>query len=173
MLSTEMQEALNKQINEELFSAYLYASMSSYFEFTSLKGFAKWMSVQSKEEEQHAQRIVNYMHNRGARVVRAAIAAPQTDWPSPLAAFEDAYKHECHISSCINRLATLAIKESDHATHALMEWFVTEQVEEESNADQLVQQLRMIGDNTAAMFLVDREVGQRGGAKGGADEAAS
>src|SRR5262249_19776502 len=145
----------------ELFSAYLYASMSSYFEFTNLKGFAKWMAVQSKEEEGHAQRFVNYMHARGVRVVRTAIAAPQTEWPSPLAVFEDAFKHECHISACINKLTTLAIKESDHATHALMEWFVTEQVEEEGNADQLVQQLRMAADNSAALLLFDREVGGR------------
>lgn len=164
MLSQEMQDALNKQINEELFSAYLYASMSSHFEHVSLKGFAKWMSVQSKEEEAHAQRIVDYMHNRGAKVVRAAIAAPQTEWPSPLAVFEDAYKHECHISACINKLASLAIKEADHATHALMEWFVIEQVEEESNADQLVQQLRMGADSPAVLLLLDREVGQRSAA---------
>ena len=169
MLSPEMQDALNKQVNEELFSAYLYASMSSHFEHTNLKGFAKWMTLQSKEEEGHAQRIINYMHTRGARVVRMAIAAPQTEWPSPLAVFEDAYKHECHISACINKLATLAIKEADHATHALMEWFVTEQVEEESNADQLVQQLRMVADSPAALFLLDREVGQRAPEKGGSD----
>lgn len=173
MLSQEMQDALNKQINEELFSAYLYASMSSHFEFTSMKGFAKWMSVQSKEEEAHAQRIINYMHNRGAKVVRTAIAAPQTEWPSPLALFEDAYKHECHISACINRLASQAIKESDHATHALMEWFVVEQVEEEANADQMVQQLRMAGDSAAALLLLDREVGQRAPAKEGDAEAGS
>lgn len=173
MLSQEMQDALNKQINEELFSAYLYASMSSHFEYTNLKGFAKWMAIQSKEEEGHAQRFITYMHNRGARVVRAAIAAPQTEWPSPLAAFEDAYKHECHISACVNKLATLSIKESDHATHALLEWFVTEQVEEESNADGLVQQLRMAGDNAAALLLLDREVGQRAPGKDSAGEAAN
>lgn len=169
MLSAEMQDALNKQVNEELFSAYLYASMASYFEHTNLKGFAKWMGIQSSEEEGHARRIVDYMHARGARVIRMAIAAPQTDWPSPLAAFEDAYKHECHISACVNRLASLAVKEGDHATHALMEWFVTEQVEEESNADQLVQQLRMVADNPAALFFLDREVGQRAPEKEGGE----
>jgi len=167
MLSNEMQDALNKQINEELFSSYLYASMASHFEHTSLKGFAKWMNMQSDEERGHAQRIIEYMHNRGARVIRAAIAAPQSEWPTTLAAFEDAYKHECHISACINKLATMAVKENDHATHALMEWFVTEQVEEESNVDQIVQQLRMVDGNPAALFLLDREIGSRAPEKDG------
>lgn len=170
MVSPEIQEALNKQVNEELFSSYLYASMSSYFEHVSLKGFAKWMALQADEERGHAQRLIDYMHSRGVRVVRVAIAAPQNDWPTPLAAFEDAYKHECHISACINSLATLSMKQNDHATHALLEWFVSEQVEEEANADQLVQQLRMVDGNPAALFFLDREVGQRAP---GADAPAS
>lgn len=161
MISQAMQDALNKQINEELYSAYVYASMANYFEFRSLKGFANWMRNQSQEELGHASRFVTFMNDRGGRVVLDAVKAPRIDWESPLDVFENAYKHECHISGCINELSTMAINEKDHASHAFLEWFVTEQVEEESTADEIVQQLKLMEGAPGGLFLMDRELAQR------------
>lgn len=161
MISKTMQDALNTQINEELASAYIYASMANYFEHISLKGFAHWMRTQSEEELGHARRIVTFMNSRGGRVILSAIAAPPSEWPSPLSAFESVYTHECHISACINDLSTLAVNEKDHATHAFLEWFVTEQVEEESTADEIVQQLKLVEGAPSGLFLIDRELAQR------------
>jgi len=156
-----MQDAFNKQINEELYSAYIYASMASYFEHSSLKGFAHWMRLQSEEELDHARRIVTFMNDRGGRVLLDTIKAPQAEWPSPQSAFKDAYDHECHISACINTLSTMAINEKDHASHAFLEWFVTEQVEEEANADEIVQQLKLVEGAPGGLFMMDRELAQR------------
>jgi len=161
MMSSAMQDALNSQINKEIFSAYLYASMASHFEHNSLKGFATWMRAQSGEELDHARKFVDYMHDRGARVKLTALDAPRTEWDTAIEVFEDAYKHECMISASINELATQSINEKDHATHAFLEWFVTEQVEEESNADQIVQQLKLANGAPGALFMLDRELGQR------------
>lgn len=161
MLSAKMQAALNKQINEELFSFYMYLSIAAYFHGLNLEGFAKWMHMQSGEENIHAMKIFHYLYERGGEVKLTALAEPPTEWKSPLAAFEDAYKHERHISECIDDLMNLAIKEKDHATENFLQWFVAEQVEEESNADRIVRSLKMIGDNTAALFMLDREMAQR------------
>jgi ferritin len=161
MISQAMQDAFNKQINEELYSAYLYASMANFFEHKSLTGFAHWMRMQSEEELAHARRIVGFMNDRGGRVILESVAAPQIDWETPLAVFEAAYKHECHISACINDLSTRAIEEKDHASHAFLEWFVTEQVEEEANADEIVQQLKLMEGAPGGLFLMDRELAQR------------
>ncbi|MBL7644910.1 MAG: ferritin [Candidatus Hydrogenedentes bacterium] len=161
MISQAMQDALNKQINEELYSAYVYASMANYFEFRSLKGFANWMRNQSEEELGHARRFVTFMNDRGGRVILDAVKAPRIDWESPLDVFENAYAHECHISACINDLSTMAINEKDHASHAFLEWFVTEQVEEESTADEIVQQLKLMEGAPGGLFLMDRELAQR------------
>jgi len=161
MPSQEMIDALNQQINEELISAYVYAAMAGYCEHANLPGFAQWMRVQAEEELDHARRFVNYLNDRNVRVVFKAIAAPPQEWQSPLAALESAYKHECHISACINKLQTMALKENDHATHAFLEWFVTEQVEEEANVDRVVQALKMVAETPSGMFLLDREMAQR------------
>lgn len=161
MISKAMQDAFNKQINEELASAYIYAAMANYFEHLSLKGFAHWMTLQTREELGHAQRLVKFLNDRGGRVILEAIPAPPAEWPTPLAAFEDAYKHECHISKCINELSTMAVNEKDHASHAFLEWFVTEQVEEEANADGIVQQLKLVEGAPSGLFLIDRELAQR------------
>ena len=128
---------------------------------TRLKGFASWMRNQSEEELGHARRFVTYMNDRGGRVVLGAVKAPPVDWESPLDAFENAYKHECHISACINELSTMSINEKDHASHAFLEWFVTEQVEEESTADEIVQQLKLMEGAPGGLFLMDRELAQR------------
>lgn len=158
MLEPDMQKALNKQINEEYYSSYVYASMANYFEHINLHGFAGWMRRQSDEEQVHAKKIVAYINNRGGRVLLTSIAAPATEWDSPLAAMETAYKHECHISACINELASLAMDHKDHATLAFLKWFVDEQVEEEATVDAVVQQLKLVADAPSGLFLVDRDL---------------
>ena len=161
MMTEKLQAAFNNQVNEELFSAYLYASMSCYFELQNLKGFAHWMQIQTQEEMAHAAKFINFLLDRGVQVKLREIAAPDSSWASPLAAFEAAYKHECHISECMNKLSSLAVDEKDHASRIFLEWFVTEQVEEEANADNMVQQLKRVADAPAGLFMLDREASQR------------
>ena len=161
MIKDTILEALNKQINAELYSAYLYLSMSAYFESINLKGFANWMMVQAKEEVTHAMRIYDYVVERGGRVKLTAIEQPPTEWKSPLDAFEAAYNHEVKVTQMINELVDLALKEKDHATYNMLQWFVNEQVEEEASADEIVQKLKLVGNERSALFMVDRELAQR------------
>ena len=161
MLSKEMESALNKQINAEMFSAYLYLSMAAYFESISLDGFAKWMEAQAMEEMAHAKKFYDFVSERGGRILLDAIKKPKTDWTSPLEAFEDASKHEQYVTSLINELVNLAIEEKDHASNNFLQWFVAEQVEEEASADSIVQKLKLVGDRGNAIFMMDRELGQR------------
>jgi ferritin len=161
MLSDNVLKALNEQVNKELVSWYVYTAMANYFDRIALKGFSTWMHQQAIEEMGHANRLMDYIHARGAQVSLTAIQAPPSSWESPLAAIEDAYKHECYISASINELANIAAKEGDQTTHTFLHWFITEQVEEEALVDNLVQQLRYIKDSPAAVFMLDREVGAR------------
>ncbi len=161
MLSKTMQDALNDQINAEYYSSYLYLSMAAWADSANLKGFANWFRVQVQEEMVHVMKFFQYVLDRRGVVKLAAIAGPPTQWASPLAAFEATLAHEQHVTGRINKLAELAIKENDHASHALLEWFVTEQVEEEATADLILQQLKLAGDAPAALFLLDRELGAR------------
>jgi ferritin len=161
MISKNMEKALNEQINAEMYSAYLYLSMEAYFRSLDLSGFANWMRVQTQEETTHAMKIYDYIDERGGRVILKSIATPQTEWKSPLAVFEAVYKHEQKVTGLINDLVNLAIKEKDHATSAFLQWFVSEQVEEEASADKIVQQMRMIGDAPGGLFMLDHELGQR------------
>ncbi|HPI91615.1 MAG TPA: ferritin [Deltaproteobacteria bacterium] len=161
MISKKMEAALNRQINAELYSAYLYLSMNSYFNSINLPGFANWMRIQALEEMTHADKFYKYVTDRGGRVVLDAIERPPAGWNSPLGVFEQVYKHEQKVTSLIHALVDLAIKEKDHATNAMLQWFVNEQVEEESNADTLVQQLRLIGDNGYGILMLDRELARR------------
>ncbi len=161
MLSKKMQDALNKQTNAELYSAYLYASMSAYFESVNLRGFANWMRVQTQEEVMHAYKFYNYINERGGRVVLQAIEAPPHEWDSPLAAFEAVRVHEQKVTGLINDLVNLAISESDHATNNFLQWFVSEQIEEESSAHDVVQKLNLVGGESSGLFMLDREMGLR------------
>jgi len=161
MLSKRMQAALNKQMVAELYSAYLYLSMSAYFHSRNLGGFANWMRVQAMEESTHAMKIFDYINERGGLVLVDAIDKPPTKWASPLAAFEAVHKHEQKVTGLINGLMDLAIKEREHATQNFLQWFVSEQVEEESSADEVVQKLKMVGQEGGGMFMIDRELGQR------------
>jgi ferritin len=161
MISKKMEEALNGQVNAEMYSAYLYLSMESYFRSLDLSGFANWMRVQVQEELMHAMKIYDFVDQRGGRIILKSIAAPPTEWESPLAVFEATYKHEQKVTGLINELVSLAIKEKDHATNTFLKWFVNEQVEEESSADKIVQQLKMMKNAPGGMFMLDRELGQR------------
>lgn len=162
MLSKKMQKALNDQINAEMASGYIYLSMSNSFELQNLPGMAAWMKAQAGEELGHALKIYGYIHSRNAEPSLAAIAAPQAGWDGPLAAFQDAYKHEQYISGRINKLVELARAEKDYATEVFLNWFVEEQVEEESSALAVVEKLKMIGDHRGGLYMLDRELGSRG-----------
>jgi len=161
MISKKMEKALNDQVNAELYSAYLYLSMESYFKSENLNGFANWMRVQTQEEVSHAMKIYDFINERNGRVILKAIEGPQTKWDSHLAVFEAVYAHEQKVTGLINKLVDLAINENDHATNNFLQWFVNEQVEEESSADEIVQQLKMMKDAPGGLFMLDRELGQR------------
>ena len=161
MICKKMQGALNEQINAELYSAYLYLSMVAYFESINLPGFASWMRAQTQEEVVHAMKIYDYVNERGGRVVLKSIGEPQAEWKSPLDAFEAAYEHEQKVTGLINGLVNLAIEEKDHAANMFLQWFVNEQVEEESSADAIVQKLKLMADAPGGMYMLDNEMGQR------------
>ena len=161
MISDRIQEAFNKQINAELYSAYLYLSMAAYFESINLRGFANWMRCQVQEEIVHAIKFNDFIVERGGRVALMPIEGPPTSWGSPLNAFEDAYRHEQKVTGLINDLVNLAMEEKDQAYNAFLQWFVTEQVEEESSADGVVQKLKLAGDQGGGLFMIDQELAAR------------
>lgn len=161
MLSKKLENALNKQINAELWSAYLYLSMSAYFESINLGGFADWMKVQAQEEIDHAMKFYNHITERRGRVTLSAIAAIPTTWKSPLHAFDEAFKHEQKVTAMIENIATIAAQEKDYAATTMLNWFHNEQVEEESSTDAIVQKLKMIEKSTGGLFMLDRELGKR------------
>jgi ferritin len=160
-MDKKMQEALNKQLNAEIYSAYLYLSMSAYFHSINLDGFANWMRVQWQEELAHGLKFYDYVNERGGRVTLQPVEAPPSEWGSPLALFEDVYRHEQKVTGMINKLVDLAVKARDHATNNFLQWFVAEQVEEEASADEVVQKLKLVGDDASALFMIDRELAQR------------
>jgi ferritin len=161
MLKEKVLAKINDQFKFEIESAYLYYAMSAYFESINLKGFANWMTIQAQEELAHSHRLFTYLINRGTRPTFSAAAAPKQDWKSPLDAMKDAYKHECKVSEMINDCVGVAIKEGDHMTTTMLQWFVSEQVEEEAAADDVAQKLKLIGDNSGALFMLDSELGKR------------
>ena len=161
MIDEKMQDALNKQLNAELYSSYLYLSMAAYFQSVNLGGFANWMRVQAREELMHAMKFYDYVNERAGRVILQPVEAPPSEWDSPLAVFENVYRHEQGVTGMINELVDLAIEASDHATNNFLQWFVAEQVEEEASADEVVQKLKLVGDDPSGLFLIDRELAQR------------
>lgn len=161
MLTKRMQDELNKQINRELFSAYLYMALSAHFENENLKGFAHWMLGQSQEELVHAKKIYDYVFDRGGRVHLEAIEKPQKEWPSLVAAMEEAYNHEVEVSEDIGNLVRISMEENDYSTHTFLQWFVNEQIEEEATADEKLQKLKLVGDDRSGLFMLDHELSQR------------
>ncbi|MEA2101557.1 MAG: ferritin [Thermodesulfobacteriota bacterium] len=171
MLSNNMLNALNTQINKEIYSAYLYMSMSAYSQYIGLKGFAKWFMVQYNEEMEHAMKIYTYINDQGEPVKLKAIDEPPVEFESPLDMFEKTLNHEKFITKSINELADIAIAEKDHATGIFLQWFITEQIEEEGNDNDIINQLKLIGDNGNGLVMLDRELGSRIFTPGTAPEA--
>jgi ferritin len=159
-----VQDACNAHLNAEFYSSYLYLSMANYFAAQNLDGMAHWMRLQSDEERVHAMKFVDFINNRGGRVLLQQIDQPKTEWNSPLDAFQNAYEHECLISGKINELVELATQEHDHATHQFLQWFVSEQVEEEATAQRIVDQLRRVGENPVGVLMLDHQLGARSSA---------
>ncbi len=161
MLSERMVEALNKQVNREVYSAYLYLSMSAYSTFKELKGFANWFMVQYQEEMTHAMKIYDYINDQGGQVKLMAVQQPPTEFGSPLEMFEKTLEHEKFVTKCINDLVNLAIEEKDHATKIFLHWFVTEQIEEEANDNEIIAKLELVGKEGKGLFMIDKELATR------------
>ena len=162
MISTSMQKAINEQINKELYSAYLYLSMAAYFEANNLPGFAKWMHIQAGEEYEHAMKFFEHLLDRGVKVELKPIAGPEVDWKSNLEIMKQVQAHEAEVTASINNLYELSIKENDYPAQVLLHWFITEQVEEEKNAAEIVQHLELIDSRGTAVLMLDHELGKRG-----------
>ena len=161
MRSQKVEDALNRQINEELFSAYYYLAMAAESDRLGMPGFANWFKMQFSEELAHADRFFNYVLERDGQVKLEAIGQPEVGDETPLSLFEKALKHEQHITQCIFDLKDLAREESDHATDVFLEWFVSEQVEEEASARAVIDQLKMVDGNPNGLFMIDRELASR------------
>jgi len=161
MISKKMVQALNKQVNNEIYSAYLYLSMSSYTNYIGLKGAANWFMVQYQEEMVHAMKIYDYVNSQGNHAQLTAISAPPTEFGTLLSIFEQTLKHEQFITNSINELMDLAIKEKDHATQIFLQWFVTEQIEEEGNDNDIIAKLKLVGDSPQGLMMVDRDLAAR------------
>jgi ferritin len=162
MLGEAIQDAMNDQMRNEFDAAYQYLSMAAYCESENLPGFAHWMRAQAREETEHAMKFYDFILDRNGRVVLQAIEEPVVEFGSPLEVFERALEHERSVTAMINDLYGLAVRENDYASQTFLQWFVTEQVEEEKNAGDIVETLRMVGDKSEALFLLDRELGRRG-----------
>ena len=162
MIGKAMQDAMNEQINKEFFSSFLYLSMASYFEDKNLTGFAHWMRLQANEEREHAMKFYNYILDAGGRVYLKGLDAPETDWKSNLEVAEQVAAHEAKVTASINDLYELALKEKDYAAQVMLQWFISEQVEEEKNAADLVAKLRLIEERGTAVLMLDHRLSKRG-----------
>ena len=163
MLSPRMQDALNEQMKQEFYSAYLYLSMSAYCDVSNLPGFARWLRVQAREETEHALKILDHLLDRGGRAQLRPIDEPPVNFQSPLDVFEQAHRHEQSVTASINKLYGLAVDEQDFASRVFLDWFVKEQVEEEEVSGLVAEQLRMLGGDRPGLLMMDRELGQRKG----------
>lgn len=162
MIGKAMQDAINEQINKELYSSYLYLSMVAYYENKNLQGFAKWMRMQEAEERIHAMKFYDFLVDRGGQVLLKPIAAPENDWKSSLELFRQVAAHEASVTASINNLFELAVKEKDYPAQVLLQWFITEQVEEEKNAAEIVSQLELVEARGTAVLMLDHRLGKRG-----------
>jgi len=170
MLTEKMQTALNGQLNAELYSSYLYLSMNAYFKSVNLDGFANWMHYQAQEELEHSLKFYDFIIQRGGKVVLSQIEAPPTEWDSPMAVFEATLAHEQKVTGLINDLVEIAHEERDHATNIFLQWFVSEQVEEEESVGGVLEQLKLMGDAKGGLFILDRELAKRS-PSGGSEES--
>ncbi len=161
MLSSAMEKALNNQINKELYSSYYYYAMAAYLDNEGLEGMANFMKAQALEETEHAQKFYHYVFERGGRVVLEAIDKPPVDYESPRNIFELGLEHEKFVTSLINNLVELALKENDYATKTFLDWFITEQVEEEAAMDNILSKFKIVGDNGHGLLMLDARLGER------------
>ncbi len=161
MISPKMEKALNDQLNFEYYSAFVYLSMAACLGRQGLPGFSNWMRIQFQEEQGHADKFYHHILERGGKVTLGKMDAPQVDWPTVLSAFEDALRHEQTVTGRVNDLMSLALDEKDHASAMFLQWFVTEQVEEEATADEIIQKLKLVSESKAALFMMDSEMSTR------------
>jgi ferritin len=161
MIKEKITKMLNKQINQEFYSSYLYLQMSAFFGEEKLSGFAAWMKIQSQEEYKHAMKLYDYVLQANAKVEFQKIDAPKNKWKDTQDVFQDTYKHEKQITGFINEIVDFALTEKDFATFSFLQWFVTEQVEEESTALLILDKIKLIGDNKTGLFFLDREMAGR------------
>lgn len=161
MLSQKMLKALNEQVNKEIYSAYLYLSMSAHCSYIGLDGFANWFMVQYQEETVHAMKIYSYINGQGEKVVLQAIEKPPSEFGTPMEMFQATLKHEQFITTSIHGLVTLSLEEKDYATQIFLQWFVTEQIEEEGNDNEIISKLKLIGDDSSSLFVLDKELSLR------------
>jgi ferritin len=164
MIKEKILKALNKQINEELYSSYAYLAMSTHFTSASLDGFAHWYRLQSQEEYGHAMKILDYINERGGKVTLLKVDPPKAGWKTPIEVFKETYNQEVAVSKSINGIVELSLAEKDYATNNFMQWFVSEQVEEESTASRLLDRMKLIGDNKNGLLMLDKELGMRASA---------
>lgn len=161
MISQKMQDAVNRQIQAEMYSSNLYLAMAAWCASLNMNGFAHWLRIQSTEESGHAQKLVGYLQDRGGRVLIGAIEAPPAEYKSPLDVFEQTLAHEQHVTSMVHALYELALAEKDYASQVLLHWYISEQVEEEARVTTCVEKLRMIGESSNAVWWIDKELGKR------------
>lgn len=161
MLNKKVEDAINEQINAELWSAYLYLSMAAYFEDEGLPGFANWMKIQYQEETSHAMKFFDYVNERGGRVILKPIDKVENEWKDIIHVFEETLKHERLVTSLINNLVDVAMAEKDHATFNFLQWFVGEQVEEEASAEDIINKLKMLDGKGPGLFMMDKEMAAR------------
>jgi len=162
MINKAMQDAINDQINKELYSSYLYLSMAAYFADRNLSGFAHWMRIQEAEEREHAMKLYDFILERGGKVNLKAIDAPRTEWTSSLEVAEEVAAHEAKVTASIYALYETALKEKDYPTQVTLQWFISEQVEEEKNAAELVANLKLIEERGTAVLMLDHQLAKRG-----------
>ncbi|HOT13557.1 MAG TPA: ferritin [Bacteroidales bacterium] len=160
-ISKKIEEVLNKQVNAELWSAYMYLSMSAWAENKGFKGFANWMRVQFHEETSHALKILDFILTRSGEVKLEPIAAVKTSWDSLLSMMEETYEHECKVTSLINQCYEVALAEKDYATATMLQWFIEEQIEEEANALEIIDVLKITGEKSGGVFYLDKKLGHR------------
>ena len=161
MFSKAVQKAMNKQINHELYSSYLYLSMAAHFEKEGLPGFAVWMKAQSAEEREHAMKFYEHIYNRGGSVVLEAIEKPPTEFKKPLDVMKQVLEHERKVTALITSVYEVALKENDYPAQVMLQWFISEQVEEEKNVTDIIDRLSKVGDAPAMLFMMDAQLGAR------------
>jgi ferritin len=161
MISKKMTKELNKQLNKEFYSAYLYLSMSAYCNRNDLPGAANWFLMQYQEEQDHATRIYNYLIGQDAKVVLQEVEKPPRKFGTLLETYEESLEHEQYMTKNLNELSDYALKEKDHATYNLLQWFVNEQVEEEATVSEIISKLKMVGEDGYGLLMIDSELGKR------------